>query len=582
MAPMLVVALVHKAAIHAMFDHTVKRRIACKLPLVARGPLDVRDAQSEHHQRRQEKEQVGQALRRARELGRFLLDARRAPVDEGTDDAVRDEGGALHLLACRRRDGPALVEPRLDSGVVVGVAVGRHHRSVETRAAQRAHERVGHLSLWRVVALLAEERALKHARVQARAAARPHHRPLLLLAVFGAPHAQEVCDCMLLRAVCVGERRVAPTVGNGMVRAGLVHQEAHHLQLPLRSGDVDGAARVVVALVDLRARGDEAAELGEIAVGGCLVEVECVVRPLHVRLDGARGAAGLQELDHRLLASEERVSEGRVAPPVGGRVVRLGLVHKELHNLQLPLRCGDMQRAARVVVLLVRVGAGLDEPPHQRDVTGCGGVEDVDECGGSVVSALPAQVGRQVLAPGARRILQAGEAPPVERVHAGAALFDQEARDAQSEVAVLDGRADGMQRGPLVVVCRVDRHARLEESAQLLDVALDRRVCDLEPARLVCDEGAAPLVEGAADAPLASRAALPLHVRAAAAAHQLGARRLAAARAERRVALGAVHGGPVDGREEGVALHLLDAACAVEALGRVDGEELLHALPAVV
>mmetsp|Transcript_30786 Transcript_30786/g.90007 ORF Transcript_30786/g.90007 Transcript_30786/m.90007 type:complete len:416 (+) Transcript_30786:1184-2431(+) len=415
---------------------------------------------------------------------------------------------------------------------------------------------------------------------------------------------------MLLRAVCVGERRVAPTVGNGMVRAGLVHQEAHHLQLPLRSGDVDGAARVVVALVDLRARGDEAAELGEIAVGGCLVEVECVVRPLHVRLDGARGAAGLQELDHRLLASEERVSEGRVAPPVGGRVVRLGLVHKELHNLQLPLRCGDMQRAARVVVLqlpgitngrssavsaartcqtggcawllLVRVGAGLDEPPHQRDVTGCGGVEDVDECGGSVVSALPAQVGRQVLAPGARRILQAGEAPPVERVHAGAALFDQEARDAQSEVAVLDGRADGMQRGPLVVVCRVDRHARLEESAQLLDVALDRRVCDLEPARLVCDEGAAPLVEGAADAPLASRAALPLHVRVAAAAHQLGARRLAAARAERRVALGAVHGGPVDGREEGVALHLLDAACAVEALGRVDGEELLHALPAVV
>mmetsp|Transcript_35818 Transcript_35818/g.108020 ORF Transcript_35818/g.108020 Transcript_35818/m.108020 type:complete len:209 (-) Transcript_35818:1107-1733(-) len=183
MAPMLVVALVHKAAIHAMFDHTVKRRIACKVPLVARGPLDVRDAQSEHHQRRQEKEQVGQALRRARELGRFLLDARRAPVDEGTDDAVRDEGGALHLLACRRRDGPALVEPRLDSGVVVGVAcsqlyysqlcyshsldggqvvgvaVGRHHRSVETRAAQRAHERVGHLSLWRVVALLAEERA---------------------------------------------------------------------------------------------------------------------------------------------------------------------------------------------------------------------------------------------------------------------------------------------------------------------------------------------------------------------------------------------------------------------------------------
>ena len=108
--------------------------------------------------------------------------------------------------------------------------------------------------------------------------------------------------------------------------------------------------------------------------------------------------------------------------------------------LQLPLRCGDMQRAARVVILqlpgitngrssavsaartcqtggcawllLVRVGAGLDEPPHQRDVTlgtndatslrrclletagrnglaGCGGVEDVDECGGSVVSALP-------------------------------------------------------------------------------------------------------------------------------------------------------------------------------------------------
>mmetsp|Transcript_12473 Transcript_12473/g.39732 ORF Transcript_12473/g.39732 Transcript_12473/m.39732 type:complete len:243 (+) Transcript_12473:408-1136(+) len=242
MAP-LVEALVHKAAIHAMFDHTVKRRIACKVPLVARGPLDVRDAQSEHHQRRQEKDQVGQALRRARELNRFLLAARRTPVDEGTDDAVRDEGGALHLLACRRRDGPPLVEPRLDSGVVVGVAVGRHHRSVETRAAQRAHERVGHLScLWRVEVHLAEERALKQSRVQARAAARPHHLPLLLLAVFGAPHAQEVCDCMLLRAVCVGERRVAPAVGNRMVRAGLVHQEANHLQLPLRGGDVDGAA----------------------------------------------------------------------------------------------------------------------------------------------------------------------------------------------------------------------------------------------------------------------------------------------------------------------------------------------------
>mmetsp|Transcript_35984 Transcript_35984/g.120365 ORF Transcript_35984/g.120365 Transcript_35984/m.120365 type:complete len:317 (-) Transcript_35984:989-1939(-) len=185
----------------------------------------------------------GVCLRRARELNRFLLAARRTPVDEGTDDAVRDEGGALHLLACRRRDGPPLVEPRLDSGVVVGVAVGRHHRSVETRAAQRAHERVGHLScLWRVEVHLAEERALKQSRVQARAAARPHHLPLLLLAVFGAPHAQEVCDCMLLRAVCVGERRVAPAVGNRMVRAGLVHQEANHLQLPLRGGDVDGAA----------------------------------------------------------------------------------------------------------------------------------------------------------------------------------------------------------------------------------------------------------------------------------------------------------------------------------------------------
>mmetsp|Transcript_40821 Transcript_40821/g.128155 ORF Transcript_40821/g.128155 Transcript_40821/m.128155 type:complete len:245 (-) Transcript_40821:1227-1961(-) len=102
----------------------------------------------------------GVCLRRARELNRFLLAARRTPVDEGTDDAVRDEGGALHLLACRRRDGPPLVEPRLDSGVVVGVAVGRHHRSVETRAAQRAHERVGHLScLWRVEVHLAEERA---------------------------------------------------------------------------------------------------------------------------------------------------------------------------------------------------------------------------------------------------------------------------------------------------------------------------------------------------------------------------------------------------------------------------------------
>ena len=30
----------------------------------------------------------------------------------------------------------------------------------------------------------------------------------------------------------------------------------------------------------------------------------------------------------------EHVSEGRVAPPVGGRVVRLGLVHEELHNLR--------------------------------------------------------------------------------------------------------------------------------------------------------------------------------------------------------------------------------------------------------
>jgi len=108
MAPMLVVALVHKAAIHAMFDHTVKRRIACKVPLVARGPLDVRDAQSEHHQRRQEKEQVGQALRRARELGRFLLDARRAPVDEGTYPTLRVRE-ALARVSCgagRRRRAP--------------------------------------------------------------------------------------------------------------------------------------------------------------------------------------------------------------------------------------------------------------------------------------------------------------------------------------------------------------------------------------------------------------------------------------------------------------------------------------------
>mmetsp|Transcript_29363 Transcript_29363/g.68654 ORF Transcript_29363/g.68654 Transcript_29363/m.68654 type:complete len:425 (+) Transcript_29363:136-1410(+) len=268
-----------------------------------------------------------------------------APPDEGVDDAVRDEPIRAQLLAGDGRDRPVLRSPSLEGGVLVGEAVGGHHRTLEARALERADERVREQLDCRRRRLVDRKRAWPSEgdRNGARTAGRLDHGPKGVRARHGAvlvepvllrsPRPQELDNRPFLFSQRVGERRVPPSIEHVDIRFPLVHQALDDVEVPLGAGDVQRAPRVVVALVDVDAVLHQPAHRLFVAAGRRAVQIEHIVRRLVVRLYRSSSSARLQEVHHRKLAREHGVSHWRVPPTIGYRAIGARAVDEELDDL---------------------------------------------------------------------------------------------------------------------------------------------------------------------------------------------------------------------------------------------------------